>query len=228
LGILTLFLVLGFGGPVVATKFFGEELKESIIVVGEEMVLEKIDPFKKEEPILIPEPSSPAISKTLEYTPPKIVPDKEVMGEELPDAEILKDVTVGKFTTEGTEGNFIDDEGPIGGNEIIVETETQPELYVEEMPEFPGGEKALMDYIGNAIHYLADAIENDVTGTVYIDFVVEKDGHVSSVVVRRGIGSGCDEEAARVIKSLPKYKPGRQNGRAVRVMFTVPIKFNLR
>jgi periplasmic protein TonB len=100
-------------------------------------------------------------------------------------------------------------------------------LAVEQQPEFPGGESALIAYIAKNTKYPAIARENNIEGRVFISFVVEKDGNISDVKVIRGIGGGCDEEAKRVIKSLPKFSPGKQNGRPVRVQFNVPVNFKL-
>ena len=99
--------------------------------------------------------------------------------------------------------------------------------FVEEYPEFPGGDKALREYILNNIKYPEVARTSGITGTVYVQFVVEKDGSISDVKVVRGIGGGCDEEAVRVVKSMPRWKPGKQRGQPVRVYFTLPIDFKL-
>ncbi len=98
---------------------------------------------------------------------------------------------------------------------------------VEIMPEYPGGEKALFSFLGNNIKYPEVAKKNKVTGRVFVTFVVEKDGSVADVKLLKGIGSGCDEEAMRVIKSMPNWKPGTQRGKAVRVQYNLPIKFAL-
>ncbi len=100
-------------------------------------------------------------------------------------------------------------------------------ILVEHQPEFIGGEKALFDYLAGSIKYPTIAREAGIQGTVYITFIVEKDGGVSNVTVARGIGGGCDEEAVRVIKSMPKWKAGLQRDKPVRVQFNVPIKFTL-
>ena len=99
--------------------------------------------------------------------------------------------------------------------------------FVEEYPEFLGGEKALYEYIKNNVNYSELAIKTNIEGTVYVEFVVEKDGSISDVKVLRGIGGGCDEEAVRVVKSMPKWKPGKQRGQPVRVYYTLPIDFKL-
>jgi TonB family protein len=98
---------------------------------------------------------------------------------------------------------------------------------VEQQPEFPQGQKAMFEWLGQNIKYPAKARENGVEGTVYIGFVVQKDGFLSDVTVKRGISSDCNEEAVRVISAMPKWKPGMQEGKAVAVAYTLPIKFKL-
>ena len=115
---------------------------------------------------------------------------------------------------------------------VIPEVEPEPIeekifTFVEEYPEFPGGDKALREFILNNLNYPEIARKSGITGTVYVQFVVEKDGSISDVKVVRGIGGGCDEEAVRVVKSMPKWKPGKQRGQPVRVYFTLPIEFKL-
>ncbi|GAB3915457.1 M56 family metallopeptidase [Mucilaginibacter boryungensis] len=99
---------------------------------------------------------------------------------------------------------------------------------VEQMTEFPGGLPAFGNYLSKNIRYPAVARENHVQGKVFLTFVVEKDGSITDIKVLRGIGSGADEEAVRVIKNSPKWKPAMQNGRLVRAQFTVPISFALK
>ena len=98
---------------------------------------------------------------------------------------------------------------------------------VEQMPEFPGGAEAMMKSIAGNIKYPEAAIDKNIEGRVFVSFVIEKDGSVSNVKVLRGIGGGCDEEAARVISSMPKWKPGKQKGEFVRVSYQIPIMFKL-
>ena len=98
---------------------------------------------------------------------------------------------------------------------------------VEEMPSFPGGEAKLMEYVAKNIKYPQIARETGIQGRVFVGFVVEPDGSISNVKLLRGIGGGCDEEAMRVIKSLPKWKPGKQRGKAVRVSYQIPVFFKL-
>jgi len=98
---------------------------------------------------------------------------------------------------------------------------------VEEQPCFPGGDDARLKFIKNNIHYPDSAVKNKIQGKVFVLFIVEKDGSLSNVRVPRGIGGGCDEEAVRVIKMMPKWIPGRQRGIPVRVQCNLPFGFFL-
>ena len=113
----------------------------------------------------------------------------------------------------------------------VVETEVVDEDVIvdvaEIMPEFPGGTAALMKYLGTNIKYPTIAQENGTQGRVIIQFVVERDGSITDVRVARGVDPYLDKEAVRVVKSMPKWIPGKQNGKAVRVKFTVPVMFRL-
>ena len=113
--------------------------------------------------------------------------------------------------------------------EIVEEEVVEQEIFqiVEEMPAFPGGEGKLMEYVAKNIKYPQIARETGIQGRVFVGFVVEPDGSISNVKLLRGIGGGCDEEAMRVIKSLPKWKPGKQRGKAVRVSYQIPVFFKL-
>ena len=113
--------------------------------------------------------------------------------------------------------------------EVVEEEVVEQEIFqiVEEMPAFPGGEQKLMEYVAKNIKYPQIARETGIQGRVFVGFVVEPDGSISNVKLLRGIGGGCDEEAMRVIKSLPKWKPGKQRGKAVRVSYQIPVFFKL-
>ena len=99
---------------------------------------------------------------------------------------------------------------------------------VESEPEFPGGMEALYKYLGQNIKYPQLARENGITGKVYVTFVVEKDGSIANPRILRDIGGGCGAEAIRVVKAMPKWSPGKQRGKAVRVQFNLPVNFNLK
>ena len=113
--------------------------------------------------------------------------------------------------------------------EVEEEEVVEQEIFqiVEEMPSYPGGERALLEYVAKNIKYPQIARETGIQGRVFVGFVVEPDGSVSNVKILRGIGGGCDEEAMRVIKSLAKWKPGKQRGKAVRVSYQIPVVFKL-
>lgn len=100
-------------------------------------------------------------------------------------------------------------------------------MVVEDMPSFPGGQKALMNYIASNIEYPEKAKNDKVSGRVFVSFVVEKDGSIGDVELLRGIGSGCDQEAIRVVSSMPNWEPGKQGGKPVRVKYNLPIKYQL-
>ena len=109
----------------------------------------------------------------------------------------------------------------------VKEEETKVFDVVEQMPQFPGGDAALMQFLSSHIKYPAVAEENGIQGRVVCTFVVERDGSVSNVMVARGCDPSLDKEAVRVIKSMPKWIPGKQNGSSVRVKYTVPVTFKL-
>jgi len=105
----------------------------------------------------------------------------------------------------------------------------KPNVYtiVEEMPSYPGGENERNRFLAENINYPSKARDARIQGTTYISFIIDKEGSVTDVKVLRGIGGGCDEEAIRVVKLMPKWNPGKQNGKNVRVLFNMPIQFRL-
>ncbi len=106
----------------------------------------------------------------------------------------------------------------------------EPEIFIvaETMPEFPGGDAALMRYLSENIKYPLIAKETGITGIVYITFIIEPDGKVSSIAVLRGVAGGCTEEAVRVVSEMPDWTPGKQRSKPVRVRMNLPVKFVLR
>ena len=109
--------------------------------------------------------------------------------------------------------------------EVTVEDEIF--VVVEKMPEFPGGNEAMAQYITDNIKYPQKAKRKKISGKVFVSFIVEKDGSVSNVEVIRGIGGGCDEEAIRVVSNMPKWEPGTQRGKPVRVKYILPLNFKI-
>ena len=114
----------------------------------------------------------------------------------------------------------------------VIEAEDEEEEHVifqvvEDAPGYPGGEEERMRFLRDNIRYPAIARESGIQGTIFITFVVERDGSITDVKIVRGIGGGCDEEAIRVVQNMPRWVPGKQRGRAVRVQFMMPIRFTL-
>jgi protein TonB len=174
-----------------------------------------------------PPPPPPPVMETVKFTPP-VVTDEEVI-EDPPPVITEETPQISTETQEGTGGDeiVIPDEGTGTVVEPVIEA---PLTIVEQMPTFPGGEAEMMKYIQKNVQYPQVEKEAGVSGTCYVTFVVEKDGNITDVKVLRGVngGPGCDREAIRVVKSMPNWKPGKQNGREVRVQFNLPIKFTLR
>ena len=152
--------------------------------------------------------------------------------------EVPKQTTQIQVVEDDVEVEDIEINAEVDQNEVIeeyiapeVEEEevVEAEIFtiVEEMPEFPGGMAKLADYLAKNIKYPQMARESGIQGRVFVNFVVEPDGHVSNVNVMRSLGGGCDEEAMRVVKSMPKWKPGKQRGKAVRVSYILPVNFKL-
>ena len=154
--------------------------------------------------------------------PPKIqlpeiieVPDEEEIEEEI---EVELDVEV---TEETVIEDIVFEEAP--------EEEEVDEVFtiVEDQPEFPGGMAAFYKYVGDNMEYPSQARRMGIEGRVYVQFVVDQQGNVTEVKAVKGIGAGCDEEAERVLREAPKFKPGKQRGRAVKVRMVLPIIFKL-
>lgn len=101
-------------------------------------------------------------------------------------------------------------------------------VFVDVMPEYPGGTQALYTFLAKNIKYPKTAKKNNVEGIVYVKFVVDENGDVKNPVIIRGIGAGCDEEVIRVVKKMPKWKPGEINGVKIEVYYTLPCKFSLK
>ena len=122
-------------------------------------------------------------------------------------------------------GGVVDGDANSGTESIEKPENPDPEDWTDEMPEFPGGYPAFVDFISRNVIYLRIAQEYGIEGTVFVSFVVEKDGSITQVQVLRGIFKPLDEEAMRVVKMMPRWKPGKQNGNPVRVRYKVPISF---
>ena len=125
------------------------------------------------------------------------------------------------------DGEIVEDLEPLEGIIVDPVDEGEPYVIVDQMPEFPGGEAKLLDFIKKNTRYPQEAKDAGIQGRVFVYFVVESDGSIGDVKILRGIGGICDEEAMRVVKSMPKWKPGKHNGEPVRVSYQIPIWFKL-
>ena len=194
-----------------------------------EAKVEKKEIIKQE-----PEKVVEQVKSSVKFTAPIIKKDSEVKEEdEIKLDEVQKsDKAVGAFTVEGNDevgGAVLKAKDDIAAPEPpkhVVE-ETKIFTVVEQMPMFPGGDGALMGYLRDNIHYPTVAAENGVQGRVVVGFVVERDGSITDVNILRGVDPSLDREAMRVVKSMPKWTPGKQNGSAVRVKYQVPVSFRL-
>jgi periplasmic protein TonB len=158
-------------------------------------------------------------------TPPPPPPQQQTTVIDIVDNSIKVDLDI-DFDAEMDEDADIED-SPIKQNEEEETAEEEIFVFVEDQAGYVGGEEARMKYLQENIKYPEMAKESGIQGTVYLKFVIEKDGSVSNVSVQRGIGGGCDEEAVRVVKKMPKWQPAKQRGRPVRVWFNMPIKVTL-
>jgi protein TonB len=113
-------------------------------------------------------------------------------------------------------------------DEVIEIKQEEPALiFVQEMPSYPGGEAERMKFLVDNIKYPPLALENGIQGTVYVQFIIDSRGNITDFKIQRGIGGGCDEEAERVIKMMPQWHAGKQNGKAVRVIYNMPVVFKI-
>lgn len=178
--------------------------------LSEIIVEDEIIPITRQEEIKPPPPPPP----------PKVVEILHIVDDEteIEDELEIEDSEADEETVIRVEPIFQEEEEEIS-NEVF--------FTVEEMPEFPGGERALVRFLTSSVRYPVVARENGIQGTVIVTFVIEKEGEVADVEILRSIDPALDREALRVVNSLPRWKPGKQRGRPVRVSFRVPIAFEL-
>lgn len=201
--------------------FFAFELKtpvKEVKTLGGVTVQEietEIIPITRQEPVRAPEPPPP----------PRVV---EVLNIVANDVEVEKDLEIEDTEADAATAIEVTPIATTVKREEEKEEKEEPIFYiVEEMPEFPGGEMALRKYIAASIKYPVIAQENGIQGKVYVNFVVDKEGRVTNAKVIRSVDPALDKEALRVVNSLPRWKPGKQQGDPVRVAFSVPISFVL-
>jgi protein TonB len=185
----------------------------------QENVLGDIGEVKVEEEII-------PITRTKEVKPPPPPPPKVVEQLNIVENDADLEEEFEMDNSEADESTVVDQ-----NTDIQVEEEADDEpinfYIVEEKPEFPGGEAALYKYLAENTKYPEAAMENQIQGTVWVQFIIDKEGNVTNVKVVRSVDPYLDKEAIRVVKSMPKWKPAKQRGKPVRVIFQVPIKFVL-
>ena len=195
------------------------EKKEAKVERKEEPQIEKIEVEK--------------VKSSVAFTTPEIKKDEEVQEDQemkSQDELAATNTAIGAFTVEG---NDVEAGEVLKAKEVIAEPEppkveeTKVFDVVEEMPQFPGGQAALLEYLAKNIKYPVVAEENGIQGKVIVTFVVERDGSITDVKVVKSVDPSLDKEASRVVKSMPRWQPGKQNGSAVRVKYTVPVQFRL-
>ncbi len=205
-------LVLALGITLLAFEWTSKQSKaDSLGSVQAQDVEEEIIPITREQEIKPPPPPPP----------PKVV---EVLNIVEDDVEIEDELEI--EDSEADDETIID-VAPVVSTEEEEEESTEVFYIVEDMPEFPGGERALRSYIASHVKYPVIAQENGIQGKVYVTFVVGKDGSVNNASIARGVDPSLDKEALRVVNGLPKWKPGKQRGKTVNVSYTVPINFVL-
>lgn len=208
---------------------FEAEMEASLLEAKKEAKVEKKTVTPKVEQVQKVE----KVKSSIAFTPPVIKKDSEVKPEEeMKTQDELKETktAIGAFDVKGNDeagGTVLKAVEEIAAPEPPKHEEEQNKIFevVEQQPQFPGG--SVNGWLADHIKYPVVAAENGISGRVVVQFVVERDGSVSQVRVVRGVDPSLDKEAQRVISSMPKWIPGKQNGQAVRSRFTVPVTFRL-
>jgi protein TonB len=183
------------------------------------VVLEMTDPLLP-QPVTQPEIKLPsAAMQTIKNLQP-VVSDTVETSTYLP--------TTDELNASVTNGEVTDTVAYVEPVDVVIPVETKPYIIVQEMPEFPGGNAALLQYVSENLKYPQDAQDNNIQGKVTLKFVVNADGSVDRIEILRGADPLLDNEAIRVIKTLPKFKPGKQSGVAVPVWFSIPVIFQIK
>ena len=188
----------------------------------------KQEEMKRIEPVA---PPPPALKSSIKFTAPVIKKDEEVRDEDEIKSQTELTETKVAISIADVKGNDEEHGKDIADlKQVVTQAEPEPEKVfdmVEQMPQFPGGDRELLSFIAKNLRYPTIAQENGIQGKVFVRFVVSATGDVKDVKVMRSLDPSCDKEAIRVIQSLPKWIPGKQNGRNVPVYYTVPITFKL-
>lgn len=214
----------GFIKSILPERAVKEESRVTVLSTIDLKEMNKADEIVRE---MAPPP--PPVRNTVKFTPPVIKPDEEV-PEEQEDLKSQKDLAQSNAVVGGVDfdkGTDDQDAEVATTSNIVDDAPEGGFLIVEQMPEFPGGTNELLKYLSKNLVYPVSAQENGIQGTVYLRFVIGRDGKVSKIVVVRSLNKACDAEAIRVVESMPSWKPGKQGGREVPVAYTLPIRFTL-
>ena len=162
--------------------------------------------------------------ETIKFTPPEVTEEK--VEDIPPPQEKLEETKAAEVTQEGDPDALVVADTK---NEVIEDNQVYDLVAIQEQPGFPGGDAELFKFLQKNIQFPPVEKENGIQGKVFITFVVDKDGSVTSVEIYKGLkgGPGCDKEAVRVVKMMPKWSPGKQNGKSVKVRYILPIHFKL-
>ncbi|MCR5445055.1 MAG: energy transducer TonB [Bacteroidales bacterium] len=205
-----------------------------VVILVASLVAFNVKSYDKEEKVQFERQASEeqeeiVIQTQQEELPPPPPPEQPEVTTEFEVVEDDKELTheLGPINAEVDENTQNIEITPVKIEEEEEEEEQQIFTVVENDPEFPGGMEALYKYLRDNIKYPQLARDNNITGKVYVTFVVERDGSIANPRILKDIGGGCGAEAIRVVKSMPKWTPGKQRGKAVRVQFNLPVSFNL-
>jgi protein TonB len=215
------FLMLVLSIPIVASWIESikpipvmEENKDVIYISN--LPINEIKPLKTVLP--------PPLEKIIKNTSPEIKPEEKVHNAPPPSQIDLQNSKFDSFNQDGVTSSEI----PLHPALAADPASDQPLYYAEQMAEFPGGEEAMMKFIQGQCYFTAIARELEIQGVVYLSFVIDKEGKVNDIKILKDIGGDLGNVAVKAVKQMPTWKPGRQNGRAVSLQFTVPVKFSLK
>jgi protein TonB len=204
-------------------------IDESSVLANLQEVDEEVQ--EKDEIVEATEPPPPPLKSTIQFIEPEIVSAEEIKeDQELKSQDELQDskLQISTQTIEGTDEEHGLDIAELEKHKEVAEEEPDKIFtVVEQNPEFPGGPAAMMKYLYDNLHYPTVAQENGIKGKVTLQFVVDKGGVISQIKVLKGVDPSLDKEAVRVVQSMPKWIPGKQNGKPVNVWFTLPVSFQL-
>jgi periplasmic protein TonB len=224
LAITFLALTMVFAAPYIAELLKSNEVENNDNLRDMTVNLDQPPPITPNQPpppdVRIP----PPVKTIIKFLPPKVTEKEVVEEEEMPTIEEIKENETGAVAQEGTGEVVFDEpvvEAPAGNDDDKI-------FYaVEQSAEFPGGLQAMMKFLQKNIKYPASAKRMGIEGRVFVKFIVDKEGGISNMEIVKGINADLDKEAMRVIKLMPPWKPGKQNGRAVKSQFVLPVYFKL-